>query len=138
MHLRSTFAALLLLGLAALPAAAQRPEWGHPHPPRAGACFYTDAGFNGEYFCMNAGDRWPSMPRGFNDRISSIRLFGGSLVQLFENSNFGGRRMRVDHDVDNLIRYRLPGDRAKSWNDRISAIAVFRERDDWDRQHPGD
>jgi hypothetical protein len=139
MRLRSClpFATLLLACLVPLTAAAQRPQWGHPHPPRAGACFYTDAGFNGEYFCLNPGDRWPTMPRGFNDKISSIRLFGGAIVQLFENGNFGGRRLRVDHDVDNLMRYRLPGDRAKSWNDRISAIAVFRQRDDWDRGHPG-
>ena len=37
---------------------------------------------------------------------------------------------------DNLMRFRLPGDPAKSWNDRISALAVFNPRDDWDRQHP--
>lgn len=135
MRLSLTFAAALLC-LAALPALAQqRPRWGHPQPPRAGACFYSDAGFNGESFCLNPGDRWPTMPRGFNDRISSIRVFGGALVQLFENGNYSGRRLRVDHDVDNLMRYRLPGDRVKSWNDRVSAIAVFRPRDDWDRQH---
>jgi hypothetical protein len=134
MRLRFPLAAVLFC-LAALPAVAQRPQWGHPHPPRAGACFYKDAGFNGEYFCLRAGDRWPTMPSGFNDRISSVRLFGGSLVQIFENGNYGGRRARFDHDVDNLERMRLPGDPIKSWNDRVSAIAVFNARDAWDRQH---
>ena len=141
LHSRSIFAALLLLGLASLPALAQQPEWGrwgHPQPPRAGACFYKDAGFNGDYFCMRAGDRWPSMPHGFNDQISSIRLFGGAVVQIFENGDFGGRHARIRHDVDTLMRFRLPSDPAKSWNDRISAIAVFQMRDDWDRQHPGE
>ncbi len=127
--------AVLLLCLVSLPALAQDRAWGHPHPPRAGACFYKDGGFNGDYFCMRAGERWPSMPHGFNDQISSVRVFGGALVQIFENGGFGGRRMRIDHDVDSLMRYRLPGDQAKSWNDRVSAIAVFNPRDDWDRQH---
>jgi hypothetical protein len=150
MRSRLSLAALLLLALTSLTAIAQdrdqgrdhdrgqqgQWQWGRPRPPRAGACFYRDASFSGDYFCMRAGDRWPGMPRGFNDQISSIRVFGGALVQGFENGDFGGRRMRVDHDVDNLIRFRLPGDEAKSWNDRISALAVFSPRDDWDRQHP--
>ena len=136
MRLRFILAAVLLLCFAALPAVAQQRQWGHPRPPRAGACFYQDAGFQGDYFCLRAGERWPALPHGFNDRISSIRVFGGALVQIFENSNFGGRRLRIDNDVDTLMRYRLPGDRAKSWNDRLSAIAVYNPRDDWDRQHP--
>ncbi len=152
MRMRLSLVASLFLALASLAALAQdygqdrdrdrgqdrdQPrQWGRPHPPRAGACFYRDAGFSGDYFCMRAGDRWPRMPRGFNDQISSIRVFGGALVQGFENGDYGGRRMRVDHDVDNLMRFRLPGDPAKSWNDRISALAVFNPRDDWDRQHP--
>jgi hypothetical protein len=150
MRKRLSLAAFLLLALASLSALAQdygqdrdrdrdrdQPrQWGRPHPPRAGACFFRDAGFSGDYFCMRAGERWPSMPPGFNDRISSIRVFGGAVVQGFENGDFSGRRMRVDRDVDSLIRFRLPGDPAKSWNDRISALAVFNPRDDWDRQHP--
>lgn len=141
LRLRSSLAVLALLGLASLPALAQQPQWGrwgHPQPPRAGACFYKDAGFHGDYFCMRAGDRWPSLPHGFNDQISSIRVFGGALVQIFENGDFGGRHARIARDVDTLMRFRLPGDQAKSWNDRISAIAVFQMRDDWDRQHPGE
>ncbi len=92
--------------------------------------------FSGDYFCMKAGDRWPSLPHGFNDQISSIRVFHGALVQVFENGGFTGRRLRVDHDVDSLVRARLPGDPAKSWNDRISAIAVYLPRDVWDQGHP--
>jgi hypothetical protein len=150
MRLRFSLATLLLLGLASLTVLAQnrdqdrdrdqdrgqQRQWGHPRPPRAGACFYKEAGFEGDYFCLRAGERWPSMPPGFNDRISSIRVMGGAVVQLFEDSNFGGRRLRIDDDVDSLVRFRLPGDPGKSWNDRVSAIAVFNPRDDWDRQHP--
>ena len=139
-------ATLLVLCLASFPAFTQNRDqdrdqqrqwqWGHPQQPRSGACFYRNEGFSGDYFCMKAGDRWPSLPRGFNDQISSIRVFHGALVQVFENGGFTGRRLRVDHDVDSLVRARLPGDPAKSWNDRISAIAVYLPRDVWDQGHP--
>jgi hypothetical protein len=136
MRSRLKFAAAVLLCLASVSAVAQQWQWGRPRPPRAGACFYKDVGFNGDYFCMQAGDRWPSLPRGFNDRISSIRTFGGALVQLFDNEQFRGRHVRINRDVDSLLRLRLPEDPRKSWNDRVSAIAVYRPRDPWDQQHP--
>jgi hypothetical protein len=143
-HHLPTVVVLLLLCLTSLPAFAQNPDrdqqrqwqWGHPQQPRAGACFYRNINFQGDYFCMKAGDRWPSLPRGFNDQISSIRIFHGALVQVFENGGFTGRRLRIDHDVDSLLRARLPGDPGKSWNDRISAIAVYLPRDIWDQGHP--
>ena len=55
----------------AVPASAQR--WGRPRPPRAGACFYQNANYGGDYFCVEAGDEYDVMPEGLNDRISSIR-----------------------------------------------------------------
>ncbi len=136
MRLRPTLTAVLLLCLTSLPALAQQWQWGRPRPPRSGACFYKDINFQGDYFCMRAGDRWPSLPRGFNDKISSIRTFQGSVVQLFDNGNFQGHRIRIDRDINSLLRLRLPDDPRKSWNDRISAIAVFQPRDAWDRDHP--
>jgi hypothetical protein len=124
--------AVLLFAFSTLGAVAQQ-QWGRPHPPRAGACFYRDAGFNGDYFCMRVGDRWPSLPHGFEDSITSIRVFGGARLRLFNDHNFGGINTRIDHDVDSLLRYRLPENPSKSWNDRVSSIAVFGDHDDWDR-----
>ncbi len=76
------------------------------------------------------------MPAGFNDKISSIRLFRGARVRVFINDNFDGVNARIDHDVDDLHRMRLADNSSKNWNDRISSIAVYRERDEWDRSHP--
>jgi hypothetical protein len=132
MRFRFAFTTLLLLSVTSLPALAQR-DWGRPHSPQSGACFYKDGGFRGDYFCIKDGERWPSLPPGFNDRISSIRVFGGARLRVFNDDNFGGISAMIDHDVDDLSRFRLPENPAKSWNDRISSIAVFREHDEWER-----
>jgi Beta/Gamma crystallin len=135
MRLRFALTAVLFLCFAALPSLAQH-QWGRPHPPKVGACFYKDAEYRGDYFCLKLGERWPSMPHGFNDKISSIRIFRDARVRVFQDSDFRGRSLRLDHDVDNLKEIRLPDNPSKSWNDRISSIAVHRDRDDWDRNHP--
>jgi hypothetical protein len=135
MRLRFTPIAALLLFMSSLPAFAQW-QWGRPHPPRAGACFYQNGNFSGDYFCLKAGERWPSMPRGFNDRISSIRVFGGARLRLFANDNFGGTSLFLDHDVNDLHRIPLADNPYKNWNDRISAVAVFQDRDEWGDHRP--
>jgi hypothetical protein len=135
MQLRFALTAVLFLSFASPPSWAQY-RWGRPHPPKVGACFYKDAGFRGDYFCLKLGERWPSMPPGFNDKISSIRIFRDARVRVFQDSEFRGRSLRLDHNVDNLKEIRLPDNPAKSWNDRISAIAVHGDRDEWDRNHP--
>jgi hypothetical protein len=81
------------------------------------------------------GERWPTMPPGFNDKISSIRVFRGAVVAIFEDDGFNGERMRVDSDVDTLKRFPLRHDPYHTWNDQISSLAVFRADDDWDRGH---
>lgn len=111
----ATVVAMMAVVLAyAVPASAQR--WGRPRPPRAGACFYQNANFGGDYFCVQADDEWDQMPEGLNDRISSIRLFGDASVIVFRNPDFRGRSQRFTDDVDNLQR--------EGWNDTISSLRV--------------
>ena len=133
MRYRFALPTLLLLCVSSLPVFAQW-EWGRPHEPEVGACFYREAGFAGDYFCMKEGERWPVLPPGFNDRISSIRVFQGGRLRVFNDSNFGGINLLIDHDVADLRAYRLPENPEKSWNDRISSIAVFREHDEWEHR----
>jgi len=128
MRLRFAPLAILLLLVASAPAFAQW-QWGRPRPPESGACFYRDSNFRGNFFCLKDGDRWPSLPRGFNDAISSIRVFGGARLRIFRDGNFQGASLLVDRDTTNLKL--IPLSPGKSWNDRVSAIAVFRDRDDW-------
>jgi hypothetical protein len=91
------------------------PVWGRAAVPRAGACFYEDANFRGQYFCVPRGGAYTSLPRGFNDRISSIRVFGAA-VRIYEDRNFRGHARDIRRDTGNLR-----GD----WRDTISSIRVF-------------
>jgi hypothetical protein len=101
--------------LVATPASAQR--WGRPDTPRDGACFYQDANFNGDYFCVRGGDEYSAMPNGLNDGISSIRIFGRAEVIVYQHDRFKGKRREFDYDIRNL--------RNEGWNDRVSSIRVL-------------
>jgi hypothetical protein len=91
------------------------PSWGHEPPPREGACFYQDANFRGQYFCVPRGATYVRLPPGFNDRISSVRLFRATAV-IFSDADFGGRSSRLTSNTPYLGR---------SWNDRVSSIRVY-------------
>ncbi len=133
MRLRHAVLIVLLLVMVGVPSYAQR-RWGRPRPPRVGACFYRQEGFRGQYFCLDVHERWPSLPRGFNDGISSIRVFRGARLRLFDGNYFRGRSVLIDDDVWDLRQLRLPENPGKSWNDRVSSIAVFRDRDEWEHR----
>src|SRR3954454_19749892 len=97
-------AALVVSGVIGLPAiaSAQRWQWGRENSPDAGVCFYKDPNFQGDYFCAREGESEPAMPRGTNDKISSVRIFGNTSVTVFQDSKFEGRASRFDYDVPNL------------------------------------
>jgi hypothetical protein len=97
-------------------ATASAQNWGRPRVPSAGACFYEDVNFNGQYFCSRAGSSNPEVPPGTNDRISSIRVFGNAEVIVFRDRQFDGRSRRFDADVSDL--------RETGWNDRISSFRI--------------
>lgn len=123
---RVAIASGLMFGLAlvALPASAQ-PRWGRPRAPRAGACFYKDARFRGDYFCLEAGERIETMPRGMNDGISSIQTFGDVDVEVYQDVDFRGRARRFGSSVRNLAE--------EGWNDRLSSVRVSRRGNGRDR-----
>jgi hypothetical protein len=92
------------------------PVWGRGAAmPREGACFYEDADFRGQYFCVPRGATYTALPRGFNDRISSIRVFGAD-VRIFQDQNFKGRSTEIRSDTANL---------RSNWRDNVSSIRVF-------------
>jgi hypothetical protein len=84
--------------------------------PRIGACFYMDADYRGDFFCVNVGENQQGLERKFNDEISSIRVFGPVEVVAFEDANFAGASRSFTADTPNL------GD----FNDRISSFQVLR------------
>ncbi len=115
---------------------AQNRDYGN-RDRRSGACFFTDADFRGESFCVDAGQRIGQVPGGFSDRISSVRIFGRTEITLYQDRDFGGPSLRLRDDVANLQSYQVsPG---HSWNDRASSIdAGGRNGGGWDRGHDRD
>jgi len=91
-------------------------NWGRPPAPSSGVCFYQDIHFGGEYFCARVGAATANVPRGTNDRISSVRVFGNASVTVFRDSDFDGQSRRFDSDMSDL--------RGAGWNDRISSFRV--------------
>ena len=96
--------------------ASAQPRWGRERLPEAGACFFKDIDFHGEYFCVPRGERLRAMPSGMGDKISSIRLLGAGQVLVFKDNDMRGRSARFTHDVKDLRR--------GGWNDQISSIDV--------------
>lgn len=105
---------MVALLLAATPARAQR--WGHGDRPRDGVCFYEDRDFRGDYFCVDTGDSVSSLPKGMNDKISSIQVFGRAEATVFRDVRYQGNSARFGFDVPDLRR--------EGWNDTISSIRV--------------
>jgi hypothetical protein len=95
----------------------ERPNGVRPNgvEPRNGVCFYRDADYRGDSFCLNVGESQRNLEGRFNDAISSIRVFGRSRVIVHEHANFGGASRTYSGDVSNL-----GGD----FNDTISSIEV--------------
>ena len=91
------------------------PVWGREQIPNEGACFYEDRDFRGKYFCAPRGATFTALPRGFNDRISSVRVFGGE-VRIFQDRRFRGKSTEIRSDVPNL---------RGTWSDKVSSIRVF-------------
>jgi peptidase inhibitor family I36 len=113
---------LALLASLALSSAAMAQTWGRERFPRDGVCFFKDANFSGEYFCVRTGDELSRMPDGMNDKISSVRIFGRAEVFVFQDIRFEGRSAHFDSDIRNL--------RDDGWNDLISSLRV-RAPDRW-------
>lgn len=115
-RIRTIVVVLCLLGILPAASAWAQPRWGRERYPTSGACFFEDINFRGRYFCVARGDRLPSLPSGMGDRISSIRLFGGGEVVVYNDRDMRGRSARIARDANDLRR----GD----WNDKISSLEV--------------
>lgn len=102
---------------------AWNPSWNNRPDPGEGACFYSTAPFRGNRFCVRAGDRIPHLPSNFGDNISSIRLFGGATVRVFNDSNYRNGGVEIDRSIADLRN--VPFRDGHTWNNRISSIIVM-------------
>ena len=86
-------------------------------------CFYEHTNFQGRSECWDSGDDVSDLRgRGWNDRISSARIFGRTRVVLFEDINYGGQRIVIEGDTADFTQ--LFGDGRFSWNDRVSSFRI--------------
>jgi hypothetical protein len=98
------------------------PEWNRRPNPRRGACVYTSRNFTGNHFCVRAGDRLGSLPGNFGDNISSIQVFGGARVTIFNDRNFRNGSTTLGVSVPDLRNIPFRG--GHTWNNRVSSIIV--------------
>jgi hypothetical protein len=98
------------------------PSWNRRPMPRAGACFFKDPGFQGNRFCVNAGDRLPALPGDFGDHISSMQLFGRTRAIVFNDRHFSGGSQEFRQSIPDLRQ--APFRDGHTWNDRISSVIV--------------
>ena len=105
------------------------PGFGFPRAqePDAGICVYEDANYRGRSQCWAVGTQENDLARAGNwsDRISSIRVFGRTTVQLYRDHGFYGEDLTIDQDVPDLARV---GSSYGNWNDSISSLKVDSER----------
>jgi len=80
----------------------------------ARACFYEDANYRGDHFCLRPGQSLRTLG-SWNDEISSIDLSGGAEALVCEDVRYQGRCVVVSRDIRDLGR---------RGNDRISSIKV--------------
>ena len=99
-------------------------RWGSAAMPRAGACFFEDVNFRGQYFCVEANEDLRSIPRDMRDRISSLRVVGHVGAVVFKDDKFKGRSGHFWTDVRDF--------RKQGWNDQISSIRVTEMAEAWD------
>jgi peptidase inhibitor family I36 len=111
-------ASILLACIAAVAASAtlSAQRWGRDRIPGTGACFYEDADFKGDYFCVASGGEVAALSEDTNDKISSIRVLGGVEVTVFSDVRFSGNSTRYAGEVRDLA--------ADGWDDKISSLRV--------------
>lgn len=80
-----------------------------------GACFYVGNNFSGEDLCVGLGTI-NSLNPTFNNKISSVELFGGARARLCENTNLGGYCRNVNSDTGQLVA---------QINNKASSLVVY-------------
>lgn len=95
------------------PGAPPPPEPEDDDEPRA--CFYTGNNFDGEELCVGVGIR-NALNATFNNKISSVELFGGAKTRLCEDPNLTGYCRTVNSDTAPLV---------PQINNKASSLTVY-------------
>jgi hypothetical protein len=105
-----------------------------PRQPRDGVCVYDRANYEGRSECWNQGRDISDLASqgNWNGQISSIRLFGSTVVTVYQNTGYDGQSLTIDRDIPDLSAIRSTGNgngRGRgngrnffNWDRRISSI----------------
>ena len=86
-------------------------------PARDRICVYEDINYGGRSQCWNADEDVQNLNGlGWNDRISSVRVFGRARVEVYRDADYRGQRLRLERDAPDLG--------AINWSDQISSFQV--------------
>ena len=86
-------------------------------PARDRICVYEGINYGGRSQCWNTDEEENNLNGlGWNDRISSVRVFGRARVELYRDAGFRGGRIRLDRDMSDLG--------AVNWSGQISSFQV--------------
>jgi hypothetical protein len=64
------------------------------------------------------------VPPGFNDAVSSIKVYGPVGVTIYKNADFQSDNASFSSSVPDLAAWKLPRDRSRNWNNTISSVQV--------------
>lgn len=65
-------------------------------------CVYNGPNYTGAHICRNAGAHDNSISGFWNNRISSLKVFGGAHIKLCQNPGYGGFCNTFHNNVSNL------------------------------------
>jgi hypothetical protein len=86
-------------------------------PARDRICIYEDINYGGRSQCWSADEEERNLSgTGWNDRISSIRVYGRARLEVYRDADYRGQRVRIDRDASDLG--------AINWGDQISSFQV--------------
>ena len=86
-------------------------------PARDRICVYEDINYGGRSQCWNTDEEERNLSgTGWNDRISSIRVYGRARIEVYRDADYRGQRMRIERDAADLG--------AINWSDQISSFQV--------------
>ena len=89
-----------------------------------GICVYERPNYQGRSQCWNAGEQLNDLARtgNWNNRISSIRVFGRTSAVAYRDIQFGGANFVVNHDIPDLGQ--VPGSGFQNWDHQISSLKI--------------
>jgi len=94
---------------------------------RTGVCVYENTNYRGRYECFERGEEIADLARAgnFNDRISSIRVFGATRVTLYRDIYYRGERVSIDRDTPDLRQVRSG---SINWDNQVSSLDLNNAR----------